>query len=324
MKERTLGTDGPSVSTLGYGLMGLSGTYGPSGEEASIRAIERALELGINFLDTAEAYGKGHNERLAGRVLAGRRPEVVIATKFGLDHVEGCTVVNGRPENARRAIEGSLRRLGIDHVDLYYLHRCDPAVPIEESVGGMGRLVEEGKVLQLGLSGVRAETLERACGEHPIAALQSEYSILHRDPEEAVLEACERMGVTFVAYSPLGRGMLTGTIRDDENFSKGDFRRSSPRLQGDNLRHNLRSVDALVAFAREKEIAAGQLALAWLLARGVLPLFGTRSAQRIEDNSRCLEVSLDERDLERIDELVPPDAIRGSSLPEDAEALRER
>ncbi len=324
MEERTLGAGGPAISVLGYGLMSLSGTYGPSEEEESLRAIHRALDLGINFLDTAEAYGNGNNERLAAQVLASRRQEVVMATKFGLGFDAGRMVANGRPENARRAIDGSLRRLGVDHVDLYTLHRCDPNVPIEESVGGMARLVEEGKVLHLGLSSVRAETLERACHEHPISALQSEYSIFHRDPEESVLECCERLGVTFVAYSPLGRGLLTGTIRDDDHFSEKDFRRGSPRLQGENLEHNLRYVDALGAFAREKEIAPGELALAWLLARGAVPLFGTRRAQRVEENLRCLGVSLDEQDLARIDEIVPRDAIRGASLAEKFDALRER
>ena len=324
MKERTLGTDGPAISTLGYGLMSLSGSYGPSEDEESLRAIHRALDLGINFLDTAEAYGNGDNERLAARVLASRRQEVVIATKFGLGFDGGRMLANGRPENARRAIDGSLRRLGVDHVDLYTLHRCDPNVPIEESVGGMARLVEEGKVLHLGLSAVRAETLERACREHPISALQSEYSIFHRDPEESALECCAELGVTFVAYSPLGRGLLTGTLRDADDFSEKDFRRSSPRLQGENLEHNLHYVDALAAFAREKELAPGELALAWLLARGAVPLFGTRRAQRVEENLRCLEVSLDEQDLARIDEIVPRDAIRGASLAEELDALRER
>lgn len=324
MKERTLGTDGPAISTLGYGLMSLSGSYGPSEDEESLRAIHRALDLGINFLDTAEAYGNGDNERLAARVLASRRQEVVIATKFGLGFDGGRMLANGRPENARRAIDGGLRRLGVDHVDLYTLHRCDPNVPIEESVGGMARLVEEGKVLHLGLSAVRAETLERACREHPISALQSEYSIFHRDPEESALECCAELGVTFVAYSPLGRGLLTGTLRDADDFSEKDFRRSSPRLQGENLEHNLHYVDALAAFAREKELAPGELALAWLLARGAVPLFGTRRAQRVEENLRCLEVSLDEQDLARIDEIVPRDAIRGASLAEELDALRER
>ena len=324
MEERTLGTDGPAISKLGYGLMSLSGTYGPSEREESLRAIHRALDLGINFLDTAEGYGNGHNERLAAQVLAGRRQEVVMATKFGLGFEDGRMVANGRPENARRAIDGSLRRLGIDHVDLYYLHRCDPDVPIEESVGGMARLVEEGKVLHLGLSAVAAPTLERACLEYPISALQSEYSIFHREAEESVLECCSRMGVTFVAYSPLGRGLLTGTLRDAKDFADEDFRKNSPRLQGENLEHNLRYVDAVCDFAREKECSPGEIALAWLLARGALPLFGTRRAQRVEENLRCLEISLDERDLARIDEIVPRDAIRGASLAEELDALRER
>jgi len=324
MEKRKLGKDGPSVSALGYGLMNLSGAYGPSEEEASVRAIHRALEVGINFMDTAEAYGAGNNERLAGKALASHRRDVVLATKFGLDFDRGRMIANGRPENARRAIERSLDRLGFDHIDLYYLHRSDPDVPIEESVGGMARLVEEGKVLHLGLSGVRAETLERACREYPIAALQSEYSILHRDPEDEVLEACERLNVGFVAYSPLARGLLTGTIREDTHFSEDDFRKTSPRLQGENLRHNLRYVDTLSAFAREKELATGQLALAWLMLRGATPLFGTRSPQRIDENLRALDVLLDTQDLEHIDEAVPPDAIHGASLPEDQDVLRER
>jgi aryl-alcohol dehydrogenase-like predicted oxidoreductase len=324
MQRRTLGADGPSISTLAYGLMSLSSTYGPSEDEESVAAIHRALDLGIVFLDTAEAYGGGHNERLLSRVLQTRRDEALIATKFGLGFEDGRVVANGRPDNVRRAIDGSLKRLGIEHVDLYYLHRRDPDVPIEETVGEMGRLVEAGKVGRLGLSGVSAETLRRGCAEHPIAALQSEYSIFSRDPEDSVLAACEALGVTFVAYSPLGRGLLTGTIRGQDDLADADFRRASPRFAPENLPQNVAIVDALSAMAADKEIEPGQLALAWLLHRGVVPLFGTRRAARVESNARAADVALSDEDLARIEELVPEGAVAGDSLPEAFTSLTER
>jgi aryl-alcohol dehydrogenase-like predicted oxidoreductase len=303
--------------------MSLSSAYGPSEDEEGLAAIERALDLGINFLDTAEAYGDGHNERLAARVLAQGRERVVMATKWGIGMERGRMVARGRPEQARRAIEGSLARLGTDYVDLYYLHRRDPDVPIEESVGAMGRLVEEGKVRHLGLSGVSSGTLRRAHAEHPIAALQSEYSIFARQAEGTSLDCCAELGIHFVAYSPLGRGFLTGSLRSPDDFDDHDLRRVSPRLQADNFDHNLERVDALVAYAEQIEMEPGQLALAWVRAKGALPLFGTRRAARIESNARAAEIQLGEDVLTHIDELVPSGSIRGDSLPEALDHLTE-
>ncbi len=316
MQYGALGRDGPRVSALAFGLMGLSGAYGPAEDEESLATLERALDLGINFLDTADGYGAGDNERLAARILARRRDETVIATKFGLRFEHGRMLVNGRPENVRRSIDRSLKRLGVDHVDLYYLHRSDPDVPIEESVGAMGRLVDAGKILHVGLCAGSADTLRRACAEFPVSAVQSEYSILERAPEQGVLAACEELGVTFVAYSPLARGLLTGAIRSAELFGEADVRRHSPRLNGENLEHNLGLVDRLAELASAREIEPAQLALAWLLRRGVIPLFGTRRATRVESNLGALSVELDEDDLARIDEIAPVGAALGSSLPE--------
>ena len=323
MRRLTLGSDGPEISVLAYGLMSLSGVYGPSEDAASLGALQRALELGFNFLDTAEAYGNGHNERLAAQVLSPRRNEIVLATKWGIQMDAGRMQANGRPEQARRAIEGSLKRLGTDHVDLYYLHKRDPAVAIEESVGGMARLVEEGKVLHLGLSSVKSDTLRRAHQEHPIAALQSEYSILSREPEGTTLHACQELGTCFVAYSPLGRGFLTGAIRSADEFEEHDLRRVSPRLQGVNFASNLERVDALVALAGEIEIEAAQLALAWVRAHGAIPLFGSRQAARIESNALAAEIDLDEQTLARIDEIAPAGCTLGDSLPEPLDHLIE-
>ena len=303
--------------------MSLAGAYGKSDEEEGVAAIERALDLGIDMLDTAEAYGNGRNERLAGRVLAGKRERAVVATKWGIAMEGSRMVARGRPEQARRAIEGSLERLGTDHVDLYYLHRRDPDVPIEESVGAMGRLVEEGKVRLLGLSGVSSSTLRRAHAEHPIAALQSEYSIFSREAEGTTLDACAELGIAFVAYSPLGRGLLTGALGKPDDFGEQDLRRLSPRLQGENFDENLARVEALVAYAEQLELTPAQLALAWVRARGAIPLFGTRRVARIESNARAAEVELDAGVLDRIDELVPRGCVRGDSLPDDLDHLTE-
>lgn len=326
MQRRQLGGGGPEVSALAFGLMSLSSTYGHSDDEESLATIHRAIDLGIDFLDTAEAYGRGHNERLASRVLAERRGEVFLATKFGIAFEEGRMRANGRPENVRRSIDGSLERLGVDRVDLYYLHRRDPEVAIEETVGAMAELVKSGKTRFIGLSAVSADTLRRAHAVHPITAVQSEYSLFARDPERDLLEACEELGVGFVCYSPLGRGVLTGTLRDSEALEQQDFRRLSPRLQGENLEHNLALVDRIEAFAKEKGIEPGQLALAWLLQRGehVIPLFGTRRAARVESNARAAGIELSEADMARLDEICPPGAVRGRGLPEFMEHLVER
>lgn len=326
MQRRRLGRNGPEVSALGFGLMSLSSAYGPSDDAESLRTIHHALDLGIDFLDTAEAYGAGHNERLAARVLAERRRDVVLATKFGIGFEGGRMVADGRPENVRRAIDGSLARLGTDRVDLYYLHRKDPDVPIEETVGAMAELVAAGKVLHLGLSAVSADTLRRASAVHPIAALQSEYSLFTRDPEDGVLTACEELGIGFVAYCPLGRGILTGAVRSESDLAEADIRRVSPRLQGENLAHNVRLADGVVALAREIGVEPAQLALAWLLHQRdwIVPIFGTRRAARVASNAAAADVSLSAEHLARLDALVPRGAVVGAGLPETMAHLQER
>lgn len=326
MQRRRLGADGPEISALGYGLMSLSSTYGPSEDAESLQAIDRELDEGINFLDTAEIYGGGHNERLASEVLKRRRDEVVLATKFGLEFADGKMGANGRPENVRRAIDGSLERLGVEHVDLYYLHRKDPEVPIEETVGAMGELVQAGKVRHVGLSAIAPATLERAHKEHPIAAVQSEYSLFTRDPEDGVLDACEAIGATFVAYSPLGRGMLTGAIRTRDDLAEQDMRRATPRLQDENLGHNVALVERVCEIANEKGCEPGQLVLAWLMHVRcfVVPLFGTRRPERVASNAGAAAIELDATEMARIEEAVPPGAVRGGALPEFMEGLNER
>lgn len=325
MKQRQLGKNGPKVSALGFGLMSLSSTYGRSDDEESIRTIHRALDLGINFLDTAEAYGAGHNEQLACRVLAERREEVFLATKFGIYFSDGRMRANGKPENVRRAIDGSLQRLGVDHVDLYYLHRRDPETPIEETVGAMAELVKAGKVRHLGLSAVSGETLSRAHAVHPITALQSEYSLWTRNPENGVLDACAELGVGFVAYSPLGRGFFSGAVRSTRDLEENDFRRLSPRFEADNLEQNLHLVEGLEALARFKNIEPSQLALAWLLQQRewIIPLFGTRRAAHVESNARSVDVELSESDLHKLEALSPPGAAAGEPLPEFLQYLVE-
>ncbi|MDJ0849992.1 MAG: aldo/keto reductase [Myxococcota bacterium] len=314
MRRRPLGADGPEISVMAYGLMSLSSTYGPSDDEESVSTLHAALDAGINFLDTAEIYGGGHNERLAARVLAERRGEVVLATKFGIGIENGQMVADGRPENVRRAIDGSLERLGVDHVDLYYLHRRDPDVAIEETVGAMAELVSAGKVRRLGLSAVSSDTVRRAAKVHPIAALQSEYSLFAREPEVDVLSTCKELGITFVAFSPLGRGVLTGTLRSENDLDERDMRRASPRLQGDNLRQNLERVDALSVLAAEKGVEPGQLALAWLIARDTVPLFGTRRAARVRSNAAAADLELGADDIARIEQLAPPGSVAGAGL----------
>lgn len=319
-----LGRSELEVSQLAFGLMSLSQTYGPSEDAESVETIHAAIDAGLELLDTAEIYGVGHNERLFGEVLEKRRNEVVVATKFGLELGDGGMRANGRPENARRAIEGSLERLGIETVDLYYLHRVDPEVPIEETVGAMGRLVEEGKVRTIGLSEASADTLRRADAEFPITALQSEYSVFHRLPEEEILETCRELGTTFVAFSPLGRGLLTGTVRAAADLDERDMRRHSPQLAEENVGANLHVIDAFVSLAHEREVEPGQLALAWLLAQDVVPLFGTRRAARVRSNIGAAAIPMDEALLERIDEIAPRGAIQGTALLPAMEALKQR
>jgi len=314
MEQRRLGTHGPTVSVLGLGCMGMSQSYGSADQDESIATLHRALDLGVTFFDTANAYGQGHNERLIGPVLRARRDEVVIATKFGIaGRRDGVMLIDGSPDAARRCCDESLERLGIDTIDLYYLHRVDKAVPIEESVGAMAGLVAAGKVRHLGLSEASARTIRRAHATHPIAALQSEWSLFCRDPEAEVLPTLRELGIGFVPFSPLGRGLLTGGITSTEALTADDFRRHNPRFQGDNFAHNLELVERVRAVAAAKGYTPGQLALAWLVAQGadVAPIPGTKRRRYLEENVGALNVTLTGADLAHLDEQVPVDAPSG-------------
>jgi aryl-alcohol dehydrogenase-like predicted oxidoreductase len=321
MRTRQLGRNGPSVSALGLGCMGMSEFYGAHDDAQSIATLHRALELGITFLDTADAYGPYTNEQLLGRALADRRERAFVATKFGFvrDAANpGARAVDGTPAYVRAACEASLKRLGFSHIDLYYLHRADPQVPIEETVGAMAELVHAGKVRYLGLSEVAPRTLERAQRVHPITALQSEYSLWTRDPEDGVLETCEQLGIGLVPYSPLGRGFLTGAIRSPEDFEPDDYRRSNPRFQGENFTRNLSLVQKVQALAADKGCTPGQLALAWVLAQGehIVPIPGTRRVRNLEENLGALEVHLEADELAALDAVFPAGATAGARYPE--------
>jgi aryl-alcohol dehydrogenase-like predicted oxidoreductase len=315
VEKRKLGSEGLEVSAEGLGCMGMSEFYGSADEAEAEATIRRALELGVNFLDTADMYGPFTNEELVGRAIAGRRDEVVLATKFG--NVRGPDGerlgVRGDPAYVREACEASLRRLGIETIDLYYQHRVDPKVPIEETVGAMAELVEQGKVRRLGLSEAAPETIRRAHATHPIAALQTEYSLWSRDPEDELLPTVRELGIGFVAYSPLGRGFLTGRFRSLDDLPEDDFRRSSPRFEGDNFKRNLKLVARVEEISAEKGVAAGQLALAWVLARGgdVVPIPGTKHVEYLEQNVAAAEIELSAEDLRRIDELAPVGVAAG-------------
>jgi aryl-alcohol dehydrogenase-like predicted oxidoreductase len=316
---RRLGHSTLDVSAIGLGCMGLSGVYGPADDGESIALIQRAIDLGVNHLDSSDMYGWGHNEELIGKALKGRRDRVVLATKFGqVQNPGGPNKVDGRPEYVVQACDASLKRLGVDVIDLYYQHRVDPKVPIEETVGGMRRCIEQGKVRFLGLSEAAPDTVRRAHRVHPISALQSEYSLLYRKEAEESLPALRELGVSFVAYSPLGRSMLTGQIQKPQDIPEGDRRLAHPRFQGDNLVRNIDLVKKLETIAREKGCTPGQLVLAWLLAQGgdVVAIPGTKRVDRLQENLGALKVQLSGDDVRRIAEAVPVGAAGGTRYPE--------
>jgi aryl-alcohol dehydrogenase-like predicted oxidoreductase len=315
MEQRTLGSQGLRVSALGLGCMGMSQSYGPGDDRESVATIHRALDLGMTFLDTADMYGPFTNERLVGGAIDGRRDEVVLATKFGNQRRPDGTFVriNGTPEYVRRACDASLERLGVDHIDLYYQHRVDRSVPVEDTWTAMAELVQAGKVRYLGISEAAPATIRRAHAVHPVSALQTEYSLFSRDPEDELLATVRELGIGFVAYSPLGRGFLSGQLKSPDDFGEDDFRRNHPRFQGDNFARNLDLVDRVRRLAADKGVTPSQLAIAWVLAQGpdIVPIPGTKRRRYLEENAGALDVRLDPEDLAAIEEVAPRGAVAG-------------
>ncbi|MDI3185505.1 MULTISPECIES: aldo/keto reductase [Pseudomonas] len=328
MHTRQLGKNGPHVSAIGLGCMGMTDFYTPGSDTTEATAtLHRALELGVNFLDTADMYGPHTNEQLIGKAIAGKRDQVFLASKFGIVRDPANPIVrgvNGRPDYIRNAIDGTLQRLGVDTLDLYYQHRIDPDVAIEETVGAMADLIKQGKVRYLGLSEASAATLERAHKVHPISALQSEYSLWSRDQQDnGCLAACQRLGIAFVPYSPLGRGFLTGALKSPDDFGADDYRRFSPRFQGENFAKNLRLVEQVKTLAADKGVTAGQLALAWVLAQGdyIIPIPGTKRRTYLQENVEALSISLSADELAALDAIFPADATAGLRYPKDVLAM---
>ena len=324
--RRRLGAAGLSVSAIGLGCMGMSEFYGPSDEAESLKVLNHALDIGVNFLDTADMYGSGENERLLSKVLSTRRDEVVLATKFGFMRDPAnpaARPINGRPEYVKQAADASLQRLGVDHIDLYYQHRVDPNVPIEETVGAMADLVHAGKVRHLGLSEASAATLKRAYAVHPITALQSEYSLWSRDIEDEILPACRELNIGVVAYSPLGRGFLTGAIQSAEELSASDFRRQNPRFQAGNIERNAKLVEAIKSIAEARGCTSAQLALAWLLDRApdVVPIPGTRRIARLEENAAAATIQLHDEERSQIEAILQTQQVVGERYAEVGRAL---
>lgn len=329
MPRRPLGKTGTTVSAIGLGCMGMSEFYGPGNDQQSLATLAAAFDQGIDFLDTADMYGVGHNEKLIGRFLAGRRDRVVLATKFGIVRNPDAPAdrrIDNSPQYVRQACDASLRRLGVDTIDLYYVHRRDPSVPIEDTVGAMAELVQAGKVRYIGLSEVAPETLRRAHAVHPVTALQSEYSLWSREPERQMLATCRELGVTFVAYSPLGRAFLTGAVSDDKSFAPGDFRRTNPRFQGAALEKNLRLVGGLAAFAQKRGASSGQIALAWILGKhpDVVPIPGTKRPHYVIENAAAADIRLSREEIAALDALFDPAAVVGDRYAPDRMANIER